>query len=132
MKRLLEERKRREEELREQYSDSYAMTPPLKIPKPRKNPDNYDISDIRSDESTDDDERPRKKIPLWAQGSALKAAILNQFSDKHIADRLFGEIALPKLEEIFKRKRKRFFVRSSSAFWDSPPIKKVDALAHHV
>ena len=30
--------------------------------------ENYDIGDLRSDDSTDDDEAPRKKIPSWAQG----------------------------------------------------------------
>lgn len=31
------------------------------------NPDNYDISDMRSDDSTDDDSRPKKTIPDWAR-----------------------------------------------------------------
>ena len=30
--------------------------------------ENYDIGDLKSDDSTDDDEAPRKKIPSWAQG----------------------------------------------------------------
>jgi hypothetical protein len=35
------------------------------------NPDNYDIGDMRSDDSTDDDSRPKKSIPSWAR-SKLK------------------------------------------------------------
>ncbi len=35
------------------------------------NPDNYDIADMRSDDSTDDDSRPKKVIPSWAR-SKLK------------------------------------------------------------
>ncbi len=31
------------------------------------NPDNYDIADMRSDDSTDDDSRPKKTIPSWAR-----------------------------------------------------------------
>ena len=31
------------------------------------NPDNYDIDDMRSDDSTDDDSRPKKTIPSWAR-----------------------------------------------------------------
>ena len=29
---------------------------------------NYDISDLRSDDSTDDELEPRKKLPAWADG----------------------------------------------------------------
>lgn len=38
------------------------------------NPDNYDIADMRSDDSTDDDSRPKKVIPGWARS---KFQILN-------------------------------------------------------
>ena len=31
------------------------------------NPDNYDISDLRSDDSTDEATRPKKSIPTWAR-----------------------------------------------------------------
>ncbi len=40
------------------------------------NPDNYDIGDMRSDDSTDDDTRPKKAIPTWAR-SKLKKKLLN-------------------------------------------------------
>ena len=49
---------------------SYDMTPVRKVYK-QASPDNYDISDIRSDDSTDDDDAPRKKIPAWASGNCL-------------------------------------------------------------
>jgi len=29
---------------------------------------NYDISDLRSDDSTDDELEPKKKLPPWADG----------------------------------------------------------------
>ena len=29
---------------------------------------NYDISDLRSDDSTDDELEPRKKLPSWTDG----------------------------------------------------------------
>ena len=30
--------------------------------------ENYDISGIRSDDSTDDESEPKRRIPAWAQG----------------------------------------------------------------
>jgi len=29
---------------------------------------NYDITDLHSDDDTDEEDKPRKKIPLWATG----------------------------------------------------------------
>ena len=49
-------------------SDSYEVTPERKPIKTNKNENNYDIHDLKSDCSTDDDEDPKKKIPPWAQG----------------------------------------------------------------
>jgi len=43
------------------------MTPTEKIRKPATE-ENYDITDLHSEDSTDDESKPRKKIPLWAQG----------------------------------------------------------------
>lgn len=40
------------------------------------NPDNYDITDMRSDDSTDDDSRPKKTIPDWARSKLNKFLIL--------------------------------------------------------
>jgi len=44
------------------------MTPRAeKVYKPSTE-DNYDIGDLHSDDDTDDEDRPRKKIPSWASG----------------------------------------------------------------
>ena len=31
--------------------------------------ENYNIDDINSEDSTDDEEQPRKRIPKWAEGA---------------------------------------------------------------
>ena len=41
--------------------------------------ENYNIDDLSSGDETDDDERPRKAIPAWAQKSALKSALRRQY-----------------------------------------------------
>eukprot|EP01135_Chromosphaera_perkinsii_P004780 Nk52_evm11s296 gene=Nk52_evmTU11s296 len=104
--------------------DSYEVTPE----KPRRrshhgSSENYDISDIRSDESTDDDEAPKKRIPQWAQSGALKAAIRAQV---HVdPDAIFPKVESPSLEKMFPNKKApRYIKRTSSAHWalsfDSP------------
>lgn len=49
---------------------SYVMSPVKKIIKTATD-ENYDITDLKSDDSTDDESKPRKKIPPWAQGLIL-------------------------------------------------------------
>ncbi|KAG7156785.1 Inner centromere protein B-like, partial [Homarus americanus] len=49
--------------------DSYDITPNSK--KYKKNINNYDINDIESDDSTDEDSAPKRKIPPWAMIAAL-------------------------------------------------------------
>lgn len=45
--------------------DSYEMTP-LQPKRVSSSLNNYDINDLQSDESTDDEASPKKKIPQWA------------------------------------------------------------------
>lgn len=47
------------------------MTPERQKPKKLANANNYDIGDIKSDDSTDDESAPKKRIPPWAQGMFL-------------------------------------------------------------
>ena len=48
------------------------MTPTRTKPVKKKtyNKDNYDIANIASDDSTDDEDAPRKQIPEWAEGKS--------------------------------------------------------------
>eukprot|EP00051_Salpingoeca_urceolata_P031816 m.495453 g.495453 ORF g.495453 m.495453 type:complete len:777 (-) comp44530_c0_seq1:102-2432(-) len=82
----------------------------------------YDISSIRSNDSTDDEEDPRSKVPRWAQGHAFKAAIYNQFLHGVDPNTIFSAVSPPDLCRIFPNKqRPRFTKRTSSALWvDSP------------
>ena len=42
------------------------------------NPDNYDITDMRSDDSTDDDARPKKTIPSWARSNYFSFLVIRK------------------------------------------------------
>ena len=44
------------------------MTPDKKYYTTKISLESYDISDLRSDDSTDEDEAPKKKVPTWALG----------------------------------------------------------------
>ncbi|KAM6309026.1 inner centromere protein [Aegotheles albertisi] len=103
--------------------NSYQMTPQAqKAPKPPPiNPNNYGM-DLNSDDSTDDESQPRKPIPAWATGSQLSQAVVRQYYNPPNVDALFGAIASPKLEDIFYKSKPRYFKRTSSAVWNSPPF----------
>ncbi|XP_010128916.1 PREDICTED: inner centromere protein [Chlamydotis macqueenii] len=102
---------------------SYQMTPQAhKEPKPPTiNPNNYGM-DLNSDDSTDDESQPRKPIPAWATGNQLSQAVIRQYYNPPNVDALFGVIASPKLEDIFYKSKPRYFKRTSSAVWNSPPF----------
>ncbi|KAK4025855.1 hypothetical protein OUZ56_014899 [Daphnia magna] len=104
-------------------TNNYQLTP-VRITKTGKifNPDNYDIADMRSDDSTDDDSRPKKVIPGWARSVNLKIA-LEQQSKSLNGEEIFPAKLLrePNLNAIFKIKRARFNKRTSSAVWKTPP-----------
>ncbi|NWR56485.1 INCE protein, partial [Bucorvus abyssinicus] len=87
---------------------------------PKVSENNYGM-DLNSDDSTDDENDPRKPVPAWADGSPLHQAILHQYYHPVNVDQLFGLIPSPKLEDIFGKSKPRYFKRTSSAVWHSPP-----------
>ncbi|NXF49972.1 INCE protein, partial [Oceanites oceanicus] len=87
---------------------------------PKVDENNYGM-DLNSDDSTDDENEPRKPVPAWADGSQLNQAILHQYYHPVNVDQLFGLIPSPKLEDIFGKSKPRYFKRTSSAVWHSPP-----------
>ncbi|GAA6221439.1 inner centromere protein-like isoform X3 [Lates japonicus] len=107
----------------EQSPQSYSITPkggnkPLVL---SKNPEDYGM-DQNSDDSTDDESAPRKPIPSWAEGPNLQQIIMKQYFNPPDFDSFFGAIEPPKLENIFYKSKPRYFKRTSSAVWHSPPI----------
>ncbi|KAJ7419907.1 Inner centromere protein [Pitangus sulphuratus] len=102
--------------------NSYQMTPQSrKEPKPPITSSNDYGMDLNSDDSTDDESEPRKPVPAWATGNQLSQAVIRQYYNPPDVDALFGAIASPKLEDIFYKSKPRYFKRTSSAVWHSPP-----------
>merc|ERR1711915_398959 len=102
---------------------SYDMTPARHElpPEPPQDENNYGLEDLRSDEDTDDEDCPRKQVPKWAEGTNLRTALLKQCYMGPDLDMIFQQIEMPDLAIMFAHQRKRFYKRTSSACWNSPP-----------
>ncbi|NXA11179.1 INCE protein, partial [Sapayoa aenigma] len=87
---------------------------------PLADEDEYELY-LKSDDSTDDESDPHNAVPAWADGAQLQEAILHQYYHPPDVDALFGAIPSPKLEHIFYKSKPRYFKRTSSAVWHSPP-----------
>ncbi|NWV48793.1 INCE protein, partial [Daphoenositta chrysoptera] len=102
--------------------NSYEMTPQSKKEfKPPVTSSNDYGMDLNSDDSTDDESQPRKPVPAWATGNQLSQAVIRQYYNPPDVDALFGAIPSPRLEHIFYKSKPRYFKRTSSAVWHSPP-----------
>lgn len=88
-----------------------------------QNKDDYGL-DLKSDEETDDEDCPRKQVPKWALGTELKASLLKQCYMGPDLDEIFYTVEMPDLSTMFDLQRKRFSKRTSSALWESPPVKR--------
>lgn len=91
--------------------------------------DNYDITELDSGDSSDDEDCPKKTVPMWAAPSNLHRIMAEQecLATQRTVERIFPpeELLLtPDLSKIFHRTKKRFFKRTSSAQWTSPILKK--------
>ncbi|XP_044126419.1 inner centromere protein isoform X1 [Bufo gargarizans] len=102
--------------------ESYEMTPKgYKAPSMKINEDDYGM-DLNSDDSTDDESKPRKPIPAWASGNQLSQAMCRQYYHPIDVDKFYGIIDSPKLEDLFYKSKPRYNKRTSSAVWHSPPL----------
>uniref|UniRef100_A0A0K2T146 Inner centromere protein Alike [Aplysia californica] n=1 Tax=Lepeophtheirus salmonis TaxID=72036 RepID=A0A0K2T146_LEPSM len=106
--------------------NSYDMTPAPedRSPEPLEDENNYDVGDLKSDDDTDDEDRPKKIVPKWAGGSSLRQAILQQTHYPPNVDAIFDFPPMPNLELMFPFKKQRFFKRTSSAVWKNAPISQ--------
>lgn len=104
----------------EQSPQSYQITPKGQKITVLVNPEDYGM-DQNSDDSTDDESAPRKPIPSWAEGMQLQQAIKKHYYNPLNLNAYFGEPKPPRLEMIFSKTKPRFFKRTSSAVWNSPP-----------
>ncbi|KAM3609871.1 uncharacterized protein V6R79_021640 [Siganus canaliculatus] len=106
----------------EKSPQSYAITPKGgNKPLLSKSAEDYGM-DQNSDDSTDDESAPRKPIPSWAEGHNLQQIIMKQYFNPPDLDLFFGKIEAPNLENIFYKSKPRYFKRTSSAVWHSPPM----------
>ncbi|XP_018017400.1 titin homolog isoform X2 [Hyalella azteca] len=100
--------------------DSYEMTPSM------SNENDYGIDDLKSEDSSDDDSNPKKKVPLWASVKMMRIALIRQEKEEFDLEAIFPRnkvMVLPNLKEMFKVQKSTFKVRSSSAHWTTPPHK---------
>uniref|UniRef100_V9KB50 Inner centromere protein n=1 Tax=Callorhinchus milii TaxID=7868 RepID=V9KB50_CALMI len=103
-------------------TESYIMTPKnySKPKMPKINVESYGM-DLASDDSTDDEVTPRKPIPAWANGKALQQQIMYEYYHPIESNDFYGVLLEPRLEHIFGKSKPRYFRRTSSAVWHSPP-----------
>jgi len=108
-----------------EHVSSYDMTP-KRLPAPSTT-ENYVIDDLASDDETDDEDNPKKKIPTWAEKHQLRSLLVKQtYKPPNLAD-LFGVIEPPDLTQIFtKTQKKRYVRRGSSGIWDCPILPPGD------
>ena len=118
---------------------SAAVAKPKVEEKPLSPMQTYDMSDREeeSDESDSDDEyetqRPKKKIPEWAQRHNLHRALERQFADgpnRLDPDKIFGEVLTCNLEEIFDKKKSRYQRRTSSGNWAKDHVTIAEKLTY--
>ena len=116
-----------------------AAAKPKVEEKPLSPMQTYDMSDRdeESDESDSDDEyetqKPKKKIPEWAQRHNLHRALERQFADgpnRLDPDRIFGEVLTCNLEDIFDKKKSRYQRRTSSGNWAKDHVTIAEKLTY--
>jgi hypothetical protein len=102
--------------------------------------DTYEISD-REDSGTDEsdseaeNEKQKKKIPMWAKRENLLPALEEQYNgcvEGHGVDpdELFPEVSTCDLEAIFGNKKTRYTRRTSSGNWNNDKVTAAEVLVY--
>ncbi|KAI0639365.1 hypothetical protein C8Q77DRAFT_1152348 [Trametes polyzona] len=93
---------------------THAAGPPAE--PPRVASESIELPDINSEYSdSDDEDRPKRDLPDWAQSPDVAAALQQQSTIN--PDDIFGRIGPLRMEEIFRTRQSRFRARTSSANW---------------
>lgn len=101
---------------------SKLAPPPAKASPHYQNGENIHLDDIptESEESDSEEEAEKAKkganLPEWAQSPQLRQLLMTQ-DENMDADAVFGPVASPHMEEMFKERHHRFRSRTSSANW---------------
>ncbi|XP_019864046.1 PREDICTED: inner centromere protein A-like [Amphimedon queenslandica] len=114
-------------------ASSYQITPMSQDPLLVAD-NNYDIAELSSDDSSDDEDCPKKTVPMWAAPMNLNRIISEQERTDHDIDSIFPPTDLlqsPNLGKIFGFSKRRFLKRTSSAQWTSPMLKKTRPLTEN-
>ncbi|KAH9849793.1 hypothetical protein C2E23DRAFT_905602 [Lenzites betulinus] len=83
---------------------------------PRVASESIELPDINSEYSdSDDEDRPKRELPDWAQSPDVAAALQQQSTIN--PDDIFGRIGPLRMDEIFRTRQSRFRARTSSANW---------------
>lgn len=95
-------------------SERTAPGPPAEAPRVAS--ESIELPDINSEYSdSDDEDRPKRELPDWAQSPDIAAALQQQSTIN--PDDIFGRIGPLRMEEIFRTRQSRFRARTSSANW---------------
>ena len=98
--------------------------------------DTYEMSDREEDSSDYDSEeeaKPKKRIPRWARKENLIPALERQFLDgphRMDPDSIFAEVSTCDLESIFANKKARYKKRTSSANWAKDKVSAAEKLVY--
>ncbi|KAJ1528720.1 hypothetical protein ONE63_007113 [Megalurothrips usitatus] len=106
---------------------SYGMTPgpEEREPIPISNPENYGIDDANTDDSSEDEAKPKKVVPQWASYKQRMPRLLDDYEITHAQMFAFfgSKKSTPDLSKIFTAIDRRQLIRKSSAVWRTPPVK---------
>ncbi|XP_059478084.1 inner centromere protein A-like [Neocloeon triangulifer] len=105
-------------------TESYEVTPSRDEmpPAPPKSDNDYGIDEVEEGDSSDDDEKPKKKVPLWAQKMKNNMKLdCADYVRVNLRNNFFGtRVFKPSVKDLFGDDA-RPLTRRSSAVWNTPP-----------